>query len=103
MFFFHLFTIVQFQKKREMRAAGLRGGGGTYRVKRGRIDYNAEIPFEKRQPAGFHDPDADSFEKERFTKQTREQIDGERRDKKEAVGCCGVTSNMDCNKICRFP
>ena len=39
------------QKQREMQAAGLEVK--TARLKRGEIDYNNEIPFERRPPPGF--------------------------------------------------
>ena len=39
------------QKQREMQAAGLEVK--TARLKRGEIDYNSEIPFERRPPPGF--------------------------------------------------
>ena len=41
------------QKRRELRAAGI--SGRMKFMKRGRIDYNAEIPFEKKPATGFYD------------------------------------------------
>ncbi|CAH8377026.1 unnamed protein product [Eruca vesicaria subsp. sativa] len=42
------------QKRRELNAAGI--DVGKHRKSKGKgIDYNAEIPFEKRAPAGFYD------------------------------------------------
>lgn len=40
------------QKRRELRAAGIKVRERF--VKRGRMDYNKEIPFEKRPAAGFY-------------------------------------------------
>lgn len=49
--------LARLQKRRELRAAGIDTNRGTRR-KRG-VDYNAEIPFEKQAPKGFHDPGED--------------------------------------------
>merc|ERR1712012_881490 len=45
--------LASLQKKRELKAAGI--AGRKKFLKRGRIDYNAEIPFEKRPAPGFYD------------------------------------------------
>jgi pre-mRNA-splicing factor CDC5/CEF1 len=45
--------LASLQKKRELRAAGINVRAKT--VKRGRMDYNKEIPFEKRPAIGFYD------------------------------------------------
>ncbi|KAI1709251.1 pre-mRNA splicing factor component domain-containing protein [Ditylenchus destructor] len=71
--------LASLQKRRELRAAGIMAGNGAWRFrKRGLIDYNAEIPFEKNIPIGFHDPTEDSFDKS-----TMEKIEEKRRDHKE--------------------
>ena len=41
------------QKRRELRAAGIEQA--QRRKKRKGVDYNAEVPFEKRPASGFHD------------------------------------------------
>ena len=47
------------QKRRELKAAGIEIR--KRRRKRGRIDYNAEIPFEKKPAVGFHDTSEETF------------------------------------------
>jgi len=76
--------LASLQKKRELRAAGIDVFGGKKR-KRG-VDYNAEIPFEKKAPAGFFDPgkDAVAHLNKEFKKGTLEDADGgEQRDATE--------------------
>ncbi|CAH8388177.1 unnamed protein product [Eruca vesicaria subsp. sativa] len=46
--------IASLQKRRELNAAGIDDGKRRNNKGKG-IDYNAEIPFEKRAPAGFYD------------------------------------------------
>uniref|UniRef100_A0AC35FM04 Uncharacterized protein n=1 Tax=Panagrolaimus sp. PS1159 TaxID=55785 RepID=A0AC35FM04_9BILA len=81
--------LASLQKRRELRAAGIYAGNGLYRMmKKGIIDYNLEIPFEKPVPAGFHDPVEDEYDKSAVTRQTekrRDQIEAEerRKDKKK--------------------
>jgi pre-mRNA-splicing factor CDC5/CEF1 len=72
--------LASLQKKRELRAAGIDVFTGGKR-KRG-VDYNEEIPFEKKAPAGFFDPSKDGTSTSReFKKGTLEDADGgERRD-----------------------
>ena len=55
------------------------------RRKRG-VDYNAEIPFEKKPAPGFHDTANEAFNAEdpNFKRLRRQQLDGERRSEKEA-------------------
>lgn len=49
--------LARLQKRREMKAAGI---NLTYRSRRGKmLDLNVEIPFEKKAPKGFHDPNED--------------------------------------------
>ena len=45
--------LASLQKRRELRAAGIEQA--PRRRKRKGVDYNAEIPFEKRPARGFHD------------------------------------------------
>ena len=45
--------LASLQKRRELRAAGI-DQNNRGRKRKG-IDYNAEIPFEKRPAKGFHD------------------------------------------------
>lgn len=47
------------QKRRELRAAGIEQA--PRRKKRKGVDYNEEIPFEKRPALGFHDTATVSF------------------------------------------
>ena len=49
--------LASLQKKRELRAAGI--NVRQWKVKRGRMDYNKEIPFEKRPAIGFYDTGAE--------------------------------------------
>uniref|UniRef100_A0A0N5CGQ6 Cell division cycle 5-like protein n=1 Tax=Strongyloides papillosus TaxID=174720 RepID=A0A0N5CGQ6_STREA len=53
------------QRKRELRAAGIDVGDPNYKAKKKGdfIDYNAAIPFQIPVPAGFHDPEEDTFNK----------------------------------------
>lgn len=44
--------LASLQKRRELRAAGLSGGGGR---RPGTMNYNNEIPFERRPVPGFYD------------------------------------------------
>merc|ERR1712223_1456385 len=51
--------LASLQKKRELRAAGIRVK--LFRLKKGQIDYNSEIPFEKKPAAGFYDTSNEEF------------------------------------------
>ncbi|KAL8518249.1 hypothetical protein ACS0TY_009568 [Phlomoides rotata] len=75
--------LASLQKRRELKAAGI-DVRHKKRKRRG-IDYNAEIPFEKRPPPGFYDiADEDQpAELVRFPT-TIEELEGERRVDKEA-------------------
>ncbi|XP_025204697.1 cell division cycle 5-like protein [Melanaphis sacchari] len=67
------------QKRRELRAAGIGVGRGNKR-KRG-IDYNAEIPFEKKPALGFYDTaneEVDPLAPD-FRKLRQQNLDGELR------------------------
>lgn len=71
------------QKKRELRAAGIRVK--LFRLKKGQIDYNAEIPFEKKPAAGFYDTSNEEFvpPKPRFGGLRQHDLDEKRRDEEE--------------------
>ncbi|GMH23301.1 hypothetical protein Nepgr_025144 [Nepenthes gracilis] len=75
--------LASLQKRRELKAAGIE----VRRRKRKRrgIDYNAEIPFEKRPPPGFYDVTEEDrpVEQPKFPT-TIEELEGERRADKEA-------------------
>lgn len=70
------------QKRRELRAAGI-GCGNRRRIKG--IDYNSEIPFEKRPAIGFYDVANENVEKLEpdFNKMRQQDLDGELRSEKE--------------------
>ncbi|EDV38652.1 uncharacterized protein Dana_GF24891 [Drosophila ananassae] len=70
------------QKRRELRAAGI-GSGNRKRIKG--IDYNAEIPFEKRPALGFYDTSEEHLQKNEpdFNKMRQQDLDGELRSEKE--------------------
>uniref|UniRef100_A0A1I8M1Y0 Myb-like DNA-binding protein n=1 Tax=Musca domestica TaxID=7370 RepID=A0A1I8M1Y0_MUSDO len=70
------------QKRRELRAAGI-GSGRPKRIKG--IDYNAEIPFEKRPALGFYDTSEEHIDKSEpdFNKMRQQDLDGELRSEKE--------------------
>ncbi|KAI8129343.1 hypothetical protein FF38_06750 [Lucilia cuprina] len=70
------------QKRRELRAAGI-GSGKPKRVKG--IDYNAEIPFEKRPALGFYDTSEERIDPNDpdFNRMRQQDLDGELRSEKE--------------------
>ena len=71
------------QKKRELRAAGIRVK--LFRLKKGRINYNAEIPFEKKPALGFYDTSNEEFvaPKPKFGSLRQHELDEKRRDEEE--------------------
>ncbi|KAK4480457.1 hypothetical protein RD792_013530 [Penstemon davidsonii] len=75
--------LASLQKRRELKAAGI--NIRNRRRKRKGIDYNAEIPFEKRPPPGFYDI-ADEDRPAELVKfpTTIEELEGERRVDQEA-------------------
>ncbi|KAK1415068.1 hypothetical protein QVD17_30838 [Tagetes erecta] len=75
--------LASLQKRRELKAAGI--DNRNRKRKRKGIDYNAEIPFEKRPPPGFYDVTDESsvVEQPKFPT-TIEELEGERRADKEA-------------------
>merc|ERR1719357_2400866 len=78
--------LASLQKRRELRAAGIQTKL-KYGTRRNRIiDYNAEIPFEKRPAIGFYDtsaehPDPNSVD---FKRLRMDHVDEKRRDEEEA-------------------
>jgi pre-mRNA-splicing factor CDC5/CEF1 len=72
--------LASLQKRRELRAAGIIiGSGWAYKMKKHNLmDYNNEVPFEKKVPAGFHDSSEDKFDKDQKT-----MIEDKRRDWQE--------------------
>ncbi|GKB09687.1 cell division cycle 5-like protein [Tanacetum coccineum] len=70
-------------KRRELKAAGI---DNRHRKRKGKgIDYNAEIPFEKRPPPCFYDvTDESSIVEQPKFPTTIEELEGERRADKEA-------------------
>lgn len=73
------------QKRRELRMAGIRLPPRHKRRKG--VDYNKEIPFEKRPSAGFFDTSEEVYEPQDidFKRLRRQALDGEMRDDKEMV------------------
>lgn len=71
------------QKRRELRAAGIELKKKARR-KRG-VDYNAEIPFEKRPAPGFFDTSEENFDPldPNYKRLRQQDLDGERRDVNE--------------------
>ncbi|KAI6232969.1 hypothetical protein M3Y99_00957100 [Aphelenchoides fujianensis] len=77
--------LASLQKRRELRAAGIMTTNNLYRLRKTKqIDYNAEIPFERDVPAGFHDPSEDKYEKpelKEIQEKRRDQTEFEERQK----------------------
>ncbi|KAL8617339.1 CDC5 cell division cycle 5-like protein [Nucella lapillus] len=71
------------QKRRELRAAGIEVRQKRKR-KRG-VDYNAEIPFEKKPAAGFFDTSQETYDPldPNYKRLRQQNLDGERRSDKE--------------------
>lgn len=72
------------QKRRELRAAGIEIRKHKRR-KRG-VDYNAEIPFEKKPAPGFYDTSEENVApiEPNFKRLRQDNLDGKLRDQKEA-------------------
>uniref|UniRef100_A0A1D1Y886 Cell division cycle 5-like protein n=1 Tax=Anthurium amnicola TaxID=1678845 RepID=A0A1D1Y886_9ARAE len=70
--------LASLQKRRELKAAGI--DNRHRKRKRKGIDYNAEIPFEKRPPPGFYDASGEErpVEQPKFPT-TVEELEGKRR------------------------
>jgi hypothetical protein len=67
--------LASLQKRRELKAAGIELR--TKKRRTGFMDYNAEIPFEKRPAVGFFDPSADDKFKasDQFVKRSLQQLE----------------------------
>ena len=78
--------LASLQKRRELYAAGIEINPRLKRKKRG-IDYNAEIPFEKRPAKGFYDAAEDDYDPlaPDFRRLRQQHLDGEQRSEKEEV------------------
>ncbi|KAL7109079.1 hypothetical protein ACP275_06G152800 [Erythranthe tilingii] len=75
--------LASLQKRRELKAAGI--DARQRKRKRRGIDYNAEIPFEKKPPPGFYDIGEEDRPAELVNFPTTiEELEGERRVDKEA-------------------
>ncbi|KAI4459693.1 cell division cycle 5-like protein [Holotrichia oblita] len=76
------------QKRRELRAAGIEVT--SRRKKKRGVDYNAEIPFEKRPTAGFYDTSKEAVDPMApdFTKMRQQNLDGELRIEQEEFMLC---------------
>ena len=73
------------QKRRELRAAGI-GGRRLVRVRKGQINYNEEIPFEKKPARGFYDTANEDLDPNSmsFRGLRQHQLDEKRRDEEES-------------------
>lgn len=71
------------QKRRELRAAGIEIK--KQRKKKRGVDYNAEIPFEKKAAPGFYDTSEEVYQPEEinFKRLRQQNLDGELRSAKE--------------------
>ncbi|XP_021355301.1 cell division cycle 5-like protein [Mizuhopecten yessoensis] len=71
------------QKRRELRAAGI--DIKKQRKKKRGVDYNAEIPFEKKPAPGFYDTSQELYvaEEPNFKRLRQQNLEGERRSDKE--------------------
>ena len=73
------------QKRRELRAAGIETK--QKRRKKRRVDYNADIPFEKKPAPGFYDTTEEAIAPldPNFKRLRRQEMDEGRRDEVEEV------------------
>ncbi|KAK7078702.1 CDC5 cell division cycle 5-like protein [Halocaridina rubra] len=71
------------QKRRELRAAGI--DLPQKRKKRKGVDYNDEIPFEKKPASGFYDTSQEAYDpmQPNFKRLRQQHLDGELRSEKE--------------------
>ncbi|XP_028325353.1 cell division cycle 5-like protein [Gouania willdenowi] len=71
------------QKRRELRAAGIRIQ--KKRKKKRGVDYNAEIPFEKKPAAGFYDTSMEQYDplEPNFKRLRQQHLDGDLRNERE--------------------
>lgn len=77
LFFFR--RLAALQKRRELRAAGIEIQ--KKRKKKRGVDYNAEIPFEKKPALGFYDTSEENYQAldADFRKLRQQDLDGELR------------------------
>lgn len=75
--------LASLQKRRELKAAGIEQK--KRRKKRGRIDYNAEIPFEKQPAPGFYDTSQEVINPDNpnFRRLRQDHLDSETRREQE--------------------
>lgn len=80
------------QKRRELRAAGIEVA--SRRKRRRGVDYNAEIPFEKRPALGFYDTSKEVIDPMApdFAKMRQQNLDGELRSEVEEVRQTNITT-----------
>lgn len=73
------------QKRRELRAAGITVS--SRRKKKRGVDYNAEVPFEKKPALGFYDTSKEEIDPMApdFSRMRQQHLDGELRIEKEEV------------------
>ncbi|XP_037536510.1 cell division cycle 5-like protein [Nematolebias whitei] len=71
------------QKRRELRAAGI--AVQKKRKKKRGVDYNAEIPFEKKPAPGFYDTSMEQYDalEPNFKRLRQQHLDGELRNERE--------------------
>ncbi|XP_008320731.1 cell division cycle 5-like protein [Cynoglossus semilaevis] len=71
------------QKRRELRAAGI--DVQKKRKKKRGVDYNAEIPFEKKPTQGFYDTSMEQYDalEPNFKRLRQQRLDGELRNERE--------------------
>ncbi|XP_043992783.1 cell division cycle 5-like protein isoform X2 [Gambusia affinis] len=71
------------QKRRELRAAGI--NVQKKRKKKRGVDYNAEIPFEKKPSAGFYDTSMEQYDalEPNFKRLRQQHLEGELRNERE--------------------
>ena len=84
------------QKRRELRAAGIETK--HKRRKKRRVDYNADIPFEKKPAAGFYDTSEEAVAQldPNFKRLRRREMDEVRRDEMEEVGIFKTSEICHC-------
>ncbi|CAG0915920.1 unnamed protein product [Notodromas monacha] len=72
------------QKRRELRAAGI--NVRLSKRRKGGVDYNADIPFEKRPAPGFYDTSNEAYDPmdPDFARLRQQNLDGELRSEREA-------------------
>ena len=77
--FFFFRRLAALQKRRELRAAGIEIQ--KKRKKKRGVDYNAEIPFEKKPALGFYDTSEENYQAldADFRKLRQQDLDGELR------------------------